>query len=272
MSSERFGLPCARIIWKTCHARSETGLAADGAKVLLAGMCTRYTLQNLEALRALLAELGLAAPAGQSRRFNLPLTTRAPVVTRRKGVNAVESFAFGATLPPRTPTERPTLLGNARSETMLAKATFKDAAQHRRCLVPADGFFEWERAGAARLPHYFFRRDRRAFFFAGLWRPENEAAPASFVIVTTAPNALLVPIHDRMPVILHSAQDAAAWLGEAPLSPARLAALCAPLEASAMASHRVTPRMNNARFEDPVCIEPWTPPPAEPTLFDGMEN
>ncbi|MBA4138267.1 MAG: hypothetical protein C0518_13215 [Opitutus sp.] len=229
-------------------------------------MCNRYALSNLAGLRQLLAELGLATPEELVARFNIPLTATVPVVTKKAGTTALEPLAFGALLPPRGPGERPMMVGNARAEN-LARGAFKEAAQYRRCLVPADGFFEWEHAGKARLPHYFYRRDRAPFFFAGLWRPESPAAPASAVIVTTKPNALLAPIHDRMPVMLER-DSSREWLGDTPLAPERLAALCAPFPADAMASHRVDPKMNHARHEGPDCIAPWTAPPPEPTLFD----
>lgn len=230
-------------------------------------MCTRYSLHQLEALKGALAKLGLTVPTRLSALYNIALSTRAPVVLRRAGADSLEPLAFGLQLPPRTAGARPLLLANARSETLLAKGTFRDAAQHRRCLVPADGFYEWQKQGRTRLPHYFRRRDGTPFFFAGLWRPESALAPASFVIVTTTPNALVAPVHDRMPVMLDS-PHATAWLGDHPLPPDRLNALCTPFPAAGMISHRVDPRMNHPRHEGPDCIAPYTPPPAERSLFD----
>jgi putative SOS response-associated peptidase YedK len=214
-----------------------------------------------------LAEFGLSVPPELKPHYNLPLTTRAPAITRERGVTQLAPLAFGLLLPPKETAAKPLLLANARSETMLAKAAFQSAARHRRCLVPADGFFEWEKQGAARLPHYFQRADGAPFFFAGLWRTETPTSPAAFVIVTTRPNRLLEPIHDRMPVLLEG--DAAQqWLGDTPLPDERISALCAPFPAEKLTSHRVHPRMNSARHEGADCIAPWTPPPPEPTLFD----
>lgn len=227
-------------------------------------MCTRYSLHQLEALQRALAKLGLELPKRLRELYNIALTTRAPAVTRQKGVSALVPLAFGVSLPPRTPGARPLQLANARSETLLAKGAFRDAARHRRCLVPADGFYEWEKQGKARQPHYFSRRDGEPFFFAGLWRPETALTPPAFVIVTTQPNALLASIHDRMPVMLTDA-TAPEWLGDEPLPPGRIDALCAPFPAAAMRSHRVDPRMNSARHGGPDCIAPLTP---ERGLFD----
>jgi putative SOS response-associated peptidase YedK len=229
-------------------------------------MCNRYSLTNVAGLRKLLEKLGISTPEELVARFNVPLTTRMPVVTKKGAAVALEPLAFGALLPARDATARPLLVGNARAENLL-RSSFKEAAQHRRCLVPADGFFEWEHTGKARLPHYFYRRDREPFFFAGLWRAETNLAPASFVIVTTTPNPLLARIHDRMPVMLHEG-DAPDWLGDQPLAPAHLHMLCAPFPEHEMASHRVDPKVNSARLEGPDCVAPWTPPPPEPTLFD----
>lgn len=230
-------------------------------------MCTRYSLHNVAALKRALEKFGLKVPAELRAIYNATLSTRMPAVTKRRGAVALEPLAFGTLLPPREGQAKPLMLANARSETLLARGAFKDAAQHRRCLVPADGFYEWEKQGKARLPHYFQVREGEPFFFAGLWRPETAVAPPAFVIVTTAPNALLAPIHDRMPVILPD-DRADAWLGDEPLPPARLQELCVPFPAVEMRSHRVGPQMNSARFESPACIEPFTPPPPERGLFD----
>lgn len=229
-------------------------------------MCNRYSLANVEALRRLLDELGLATPDDLLARYNLPLTAPAPIVVQQAGNRRLGRAAFGLELPPREPGGRPMLVGNARAETLLQRPAFRDAARHRRCAVPADGFFEWEKVGARRQPHYFHRPDRSPFFFAGLWRPDADGTPASFVIVTTTPNAVVAPIHDRMPVVLDT-PAATAWVGDEPLPPERLGALCVPCPAPLLARHPVDPRVGQVRFDEPACLAPWTPP-HEATLFD----
>lgn len=244
------------------------GLArAEKFPTVAPGMCTRYTFYQVEALRKLLAAHGVTSIEDLPARYNVALTTRMPVVTRREGVARIESLAFGATLPAGEPDGRPLLVANARAETITSRPAFRDAVKHRRCLVPADGFFEWRRAGKERFPMLFRRRDEAPFFFAGLWRPAPAEGPASFVIVTTTPNELVSPVHDRMPVLLDEA-GSRAWLGEEVLPNDRIAALCVPFPAAAMTAHAVDPRMNHARHEGPDCIAPWTPPAPEPTLFD----
>jgi len=218
-------------------------------------MCYRYSLTTLAALAAINEQLAEAAAAGWTPHYNVALTCRMPVIRGGPAKAELALMHFGFMLPGRSATERPLLVGNARAETILDKPAFRDAVQHRRCLIPADGFYEWEKQGATRLPHYFTLKDRQPFFFAGIWEPERDEAPSAFCIVTTTPNPLLAAIHDRMPVIL-GPNSGPAWLGDEPLAPARLAQLCRPLPADKMTGHRVDPRVNNSRYEAPDCITP----------------
>lgn len=218
-------------------------------------MCTRYTLTNQHALAEFCVDLGVILdPASFTPRFNVALTQQMPVIVSQ-GRPTLAAMSFGYTLPPRPPEKRGLLVANARSETMREKPAFRDALGQRRCLVPADGFYEWEKAGKARLPHYLYLKEHRPFFLAGLWQPGTEAVPAGFVIVTTEPNDLLRPFHDRMPVIL-GPNSGPAWLGSEPLDPAQQARLCRPLPAGMMASHRVDPRVNHVRYEAADCVAP----------------
>jgi putative SOS response-associated peptidase YedK len=218
-------------------------------------MCTRYTLTNMQALAEFCSDLGVALdPEKFPPRYNAALTQRLPVVIS-DGRPTLATMAFGFTLPARPPKKRGLVIANARAETFQEKPTFRDAVKHRRCLVPADGFFEFEKAGKARLPHYLYLKEHRPFFFAALWQPETETTPAGFAIVTTGPNDLLRPYHDRMPVLL-GPNSGPAWLGAEPLDPARLAQLCRPLPAEMMATHRVDSRVNQVRYEAPDCVAP----------------
>ena len=217
-------------------------------------MCLRYTLTKL-ALAAFTEALSEAAAVtgDWSPGYNIALTRRMPVLVKHPAPR-LEALHFGLILPARPPA-KPMILGNARAETLLDKPSFRDAARHRRCLVPADGFYEWEKQGKDRLPHYFTLKGGEPFFFAGLWEPARDDAPAAFCIVTTTPNDLLQPIHDRMPVVL-GPNSGPAWLGDEPLDPVQLARLCRPLPAEMMTGHRVDPRVNNVRYDAPDCITP----------------
>lgn len=217
-------------------------------------MCYRYTLRTLAAAAEIFQQLAEAAD-GWTPRYNVALTQRMPVITRRSGTTAVEAMSFGILPPPRSPGEKPAILGNARSETLLQKPSFRAAAARRRCLVPADGFYEWEKRDRERLPHYFTLRDGKPFFLAAIWEPARDDAPPAFSIVTTAANAVLSPIHDRMPVML-GPNSGPLWLGDEPLAPARVAQLCRPLKPELMTGYRVGEKMNNVRYEAPDCVAP----------------
>ena len=155
----------------------------------------------------------------------------------------------------------PVGLINARAETLEEKPSFSESFARRRCLIPADGFYEWQRNGKTRQPYYFQMKDEAAFAFAGLWdswrNPSNEfstAAVTSCAIITTSPNELLATIHDRMPVILSPA-DYDRWLHEdARLD--ELRELLAPFPADEMKSFPVSAEVNHARAEGPQLVEP----------------
>lgn len=146
---------------------------------------------------------------------------------------------------------------NARAETAPEKPAFRSAFRRRRCLVPADGFYEWRKAGARKQPYYVRMADGSPFAIAALW--ESWEGPgggvATCALLTTAPNDLLAPIHDRMPVIL-APGDCAPWLDPEVRDPARLLSLLRPYPADAMTAFPVRPLVNNPATDDPRCIEP----------------
>jgi putative SOS response-associated peptidase YedK len=140
---------------------------------------------------------------------------------------------------------------NARSETVASKPTFREAFKHRRCIVPISGFYEWRvLREQRRQPHYITRRDREPIALAGLW--ERWAGPAetadTFTILTTSPNALIKPLHDRMPVIL-APDDFDRWLGSNPLSEAETARIFALRDDHPFEAFPVGPMVSNARNE-----------------------
>ena len=148
---------------------------------------------------------------------------------------------------------------NARAETVAEKPAFRDALRRRRCLVPADGFFEWSDAGRGpRQPYHIARPDRGCFAIAGLferWRQPDGATLHSCTLLTVAANADLEPIHARMPAILGPA-DYAAWLDPKLSDSGRLAALLAPLPDGELVALAVSRRVNRTDHDDPACIEP----------------
>jgi putative SOS response-associated peptidase YedK len=146
--------------------------------------------------------------------------------------------------------KEPKYIINARSETLDEKASFSESFQHRRCLILADGFYEWRRAGKAKQAFYFQMKDGHSFAFAGIWdRWRNgETKIDSCAIITTNANELLEPIHDRMPVILRE-ESYKYWLDQE-ANPGELKKLLEPYSSDEMKSHPVSSQVNRADVEN----------------------
>jgi putative SOS response-associated peptidase YedK len=238
-------------------------------------MCGRYSLSGADT-GGLRDRFGLGERVVVRRRFNVaPGDDVLTVTTGRDGAARGDVLRWGL-VPHWAPD--PSLgarMINARAETVAEKPAFRDAFARRRCLVVADGFYEWERAGArAGAPKqawWVTRADGAPFAFAGVWatwRPDgSDADPLrTCAIVTTHANRAVAGIHDRMPVILPSGAEAA-WLDPG-TPPAALRDLLVPLPVRETALRRVGPAVNDARHDEPDCLDP--PPPAPrpaPTLF-----
>jgi putative SOS response-associated peptidase YedK len=149
---------------------------------------------------------------------------------------------------------------NARAETVSEKPSFRAAFKRRRCLIVADGFYEWKRNpnSKTKQPYYFHLKEHAPFAFAGLWEqwtdPESGGELDTCTILTTAANAVLEPIHDRMPVILEPDQYAA-WLDPDFYSPQALQVMLDPFEAEAMDSYPVSKAVNSPRYDAADCLE-----------------
>jgi putative SOS response-associated peptidase YedK len=145
---------------------------------------------------------------------------------------------------------------NARAETVAEKPAFRSAFKHRRCLVLADGFYEWQRQNGKKQPFYFRLQDGQPFCFAGLWEqwesPEKEKI-ASCTILTTEANEVLKPIHDRMPVVLDK-KYYDLWLDPQAQKPEALQEVLHPYPASAMTSYPVSTLVNNPKYNNADCI------------------
>ncbi len=143
---------------------------------------------------------------------------------------------------------------NARSETVEEKPAFREAFRRRRCLIPISGFYEWKKEAGRKQPYYIRTRDGGPFTLAGLWeRRPGEPPLETCTILTTQANALLEPLHDRMPVIV-GAEHREAWL-HAP-APDIARELLRPYAPEAMQAYRVDTLVNNARNDVPECVEP----------------
>lgn len=147
---------------------------------------------------------------------------------------------------------------NARAETVAEKPSFRRALQKRRCLILADGFYEWRKEGKKKTPIYIALKTHESFGFAGLWETWKSSAEEvihSCTIITTTPNVLMEPIHNRMPVILPRDAEAQ-WLNRSIEDPAQLLPLLVPYPANAMEAYEVSLAVNSPRNDSPACIEP----------------
>jgi len=150
---------------------------------------------------------------------------------------------------------------NARAETAAEKPAFRSALRQRRCLVPADGFYEWSARGREagdRQPYHLALPGREPFGIAGLyeqWRDADGALLETCVLLTVAPNDQVRPLHDRMPAILRR-EDYAAWLDPAERDASRVQALLGPWTGPALEARAVSRRVNRPANDDPACIEP----------------
>ncbi len=150
---------------------------------------------------------------------------------------------------------------NARAETLAEKPSFRTAYKYRRCLVPADGFYEWRKDGKSKSPVYIHKEDRSVFAMAGLWErwvSKDGSEILSATIVTTEPNELISTMHHRMAVIL-KAEDYDLWLSPK-AEPLALQAILQPYPSDDLRAYEVAPTVNNARFDSADMILPYAPP------------
>jgi putative SOS response-associated peptidase YedK len=227
-------------------------------------MCGRYTLATAPEALARIFELD--DPPELPARYNIAPTQQVPAVrlvvdegsgaSRRRVLRLLRwgLVPFWA----KDPGIGARMI-NARAETVADKPAFRAAFRRRRCLVLADGFYEWQRVGrGAKQPFLIRLRDGGPFAFAGLWErwtgPEGEPLE-SCTLLTTQPNELVAPIHNRMPVILDPA-DYDAWLDPQLQDPAALRPLLRAFPAEKMIAHPVSQRVNNPRVDEPGCAAP----------------
>ncbi len=221
-------------------------------------MCGRYGFGNPARLSSL--PFGVALPLLEER-YNVTPSGLVPLVRQRSGGRDALLARWG--LVPYWAAD-PSIghkLANARGDTMASKPSFKEAFQRRRGLMPADLFYEWQNLEGQkqRLPWCIRLADDAPFAFGALWerwrpRDQPDADPlVTCAIITTEPNAVLAPIHDRMPLIIEPG-DYDEWMDPGTL-PARAQALVRP-SAQPMEAWRVSTRVNSPRFDDPACIEP----------------
>jgi putative SOS response-associated peptidase YedK len=229
-------------------------------------MCGRYTLTSPGDVVAEIFELVDVPPI--LPRYNMAPTQEAAVVrvVTPGAPRTLDRLRWGL-IP--TWAQDPAIgnrMINARAESVADKPAYRDSFRHRRCLVLADGFYEWKKLDPkTKQPYLIRRQDRLPFAFAGLWSwwqdRQAAAAPAieTFTILTTDPNDLLRPLHDRMPVILDR-RDFAAWLDPANRDDAHLRSLLVPAPVAGWEAVPVSRAVNSPVHDEPDCIEPLLAP------------
>ncbi len=221
-------------------------------------MCGRFTLTTPAEILA--QAFGLEVTPELSPRYNIAPSQPVAVVRSATAGSARElGMAQWGLVPawPGKPWTRGALI-NARSETVARAPAFRTAFARRRCLIPADGFYEWRSPsqGRAKQPFYIRLEDGRPFAFAGLWEPGVGGTDLdTCAILTTEPNDVVRAVHDRMPMILGSS-DYGRWLADSPPSPSQLGQLRAPFVAEPMVAHPVGGIVNNPSNDVASCIEP----------------
>ena len=218
-------------------------------------MCGRFTL--VSPYVAVTERFHAAAPPDLRPRYNIAPGQDVLCVIR-DGENRIEPLRWGL-IPfwAKDPSIGNRLI-NARAETVAEKPSFRSAFAKRRCLVVADGFYEWRPAGKRKVPVYIFLKSKKPFGFAGLyesWKDPGGKEIRTCTIITTEANEIVRPIHDRMPVILPEGVEDR-WLDPGEGGRERLQALLTPYSAGEMAAFDVTPIVNSAAHDAPDCIAP----------------
>lgn len=210
-------------------------------------MCGRFTL-TVDPADLQEAFPDTAFPPKYAPRFNVA-PSQPILAIPNDGRNAADFFVWGLVPSWAKDPSIGNKLINARGETLAEKPSFRGGFKYKRCLILADGFYEWKviPGSKTKVPHFIFLKSRKPFAFAGLWgewqAPEGGSL-RSATIITTEPNELMASLHNRMPVILQP-EDYAQWLDPAPQTPASLQPLIRPFPAELMSAHPVSTLVNS---------------------------
>jgi len=219
-------------------------------------MCGRYVITSSpEAIRALFRYL---EQPDFPPRYNVAPTQPVPIVRIQAGARAFALVRWGL-IPGWVKDPRDfTLLINARGETVSQKPAFRNAMQRRRCLFPADGFYEWKADGARRRPYFIRPRNGGPIAFAGLWEtwmgPNGEEVETACIVTTTA-SRTLAPIHDRMPVVI-APEAFDLWLDGARVDAATAAAMIMPAPEDLFVAYEISTAVNRTANDSATLIEP----------------
>ena len=230
-------------------------------------MCGRYRLSRIDRLLAAYQEIfgGKFEEFSEihiTPRFNIAPSQNAPIIRTAKDGSAKLQLARWGLVPSWIKGKPKSAPINAKAETIDTSGMFHQAFAHRRCLVPADGFYEWQGAKPPRRPFFIHKGDDSLFFFAGLWERWRESESAepldTFTIITTKPNSLIEKIHDRMPVILKP-ENYSAWLDKTS-PPDAIKAMLKPCPDAELDAYPVSPAVNSPKNEGPELTKPDAEP------------
>lgn len=217
-------------------------------------MCGRFTLSQPS--NTIASAFNIAQIPPLEPRYNIAPTQLIPsILSVSGGEKQLQMLRWGLIPSWAKDAKISAKLINARAETVSEKPSFKAAFKRRRCLIIADGFYEWQRQEKQKQPYYFRLQNAQLFAFAGLWeqwKSPDENIINSCTILTTEANDLLRPIHDRMPVILEP-KDYELWLDSEAQQP-QLQQLSRPYQANLMTSYSVSTKVNNPKNNTPECI------------------
>jgi putative SOS response-associated peptidase YedK len=233
-------------------------------------MCGRYGASTPPSVLAEEFDVDEVVVEDQAPSYNVAPTDPVPAIAvNRAGSRVLGQFSWGL-----VPSWEPDRKGaarriNARAETVLDKPAFRNAFARRRCLLPADGFYEWERRpDGSKQPWFVHRADGRPMAMAGLWEVWRETDDAPLLrtctVITTAANDLMQPVHDRMPVILER-PSWSGWLDRDSFDADALSGLLIPAGDDVLIRHRVSNQVNSVRNNGPDLVEP-VPEPAPPPV------
>ena len=218
-------------------------------------MCGRYTLKTPAGVLTERFDIEESSTSITSS-YNIAPTQQVATVLAENGKRKLEMLHWGLIPSWAMDPEVGNRMINARAETVAEKPSYRKAFQERRCLILADGFYEWQKTDNGKQPFYIRMEDESPFAFAGLWESwRNGREIRSCTIITTAPNELAASIHNRMPVILHP-EDYDMWLDPDFDEREPLTSLLKPFPAEAMEAYPVSRRVNKPANNDAGVVEP----------------
>lgn len=224
-------------------------------------MCGRYVIEDFQELSETLRNIPFQSTFDFKPNYNAAPTHQLPVIIERDGSLEMRPMQWGLIPAWLKPGEKPKVAPiNARSETIAEKPMFRNLVKRNRCLVPANGFYEWKRTGGPKQPYLIHLKDEPIMLMAGLYsvRTDGEGEQAgSYTIITGGANELMGEIHDRMPMIIHG-EDVELWLDDEIDEIGPLEHLLQPVLNEELEMYPVSTDVNSVKNNSPELIEPIT--------------